>query len=168
MQILVLPGFSLANKDWAYEAKKQLGNEVLVHEWKHWQTGNDSDFKMSQEIASVLAEIGSQKVNVLAKSIGTCVAVQMLAKWQAEKVILCGIPTGIFEKNEGYYEEALANFPVEKIVIFQNENDPFGKYLEIKDLVTKINSQIKIVKSPRADHNYPYFADFKEFFQKES
>lgn len=49
MKTLILPGFSIKNKDWANETKKILEIRFFteVFEWEHWSTG-DTDFTNSR------------------------------------------------------------------------------------------------------------------------
>jgi pimeloyl-ACP methyl ester carboxylesterase len=165
MQTIILPGFSVTNKDWAYEVQTKLGADAVVHEWKHWKTGDDSDFVDEEEIAQILEKIDNQKVNILAKSIGTFIAVRLLERKLIEKLILCGIPLGFLKKNSLHLEayQSLADFPASKVICFQNAQDTAGTYQEIEKFIHEINPSITIVSKPRSDHHYPYFVDFKQF-----
>jgi len=42
MKVIILPGYSPHNKEWACEIKEKLEHdyEVIVHEWKHWEEGH--------------------------------------------------------------------------------------------------------------------------------
>ena len=165
MQTIVLPGFSVANKDWVNEVKSNLNGDMVVHEWKHWVTGDESDFVVEEEVTRVLEKIDNQKVNLLTKSIGTYIAVRLLEKEIIEKLILCGIPLGFIKKNSLHLEayQSLANFPAKRAICFQNDQDPVGAYEEVEKLIHEINPSIAVVSKPRSDHNYPYFAEFKQF-----
>jgi len=55
-ETIILPGFSPTNRQWAIEAKEEMGTEggALIHEWKHWDTQNPvRDFK------NLLPDLGS-------------------------------------------------------------------------------------------------------------
>jgi predicted alpha/beta hydrolase family esterase len=168
MTTLVLGGFSLKNKDWAEEVKNKLDSslEVKVHYWKHWETGNNEDFSIEQEVQNVLTLIAEEHVSIIAKSIGSFVASSLvpLIPQQIDKLILCGIPLHDLtnaEKEE--MKNNLQNIPVENLLVFQNADDNHGTYLEAKAFVEEINSEFKIVEKNRNDHEYPYFEDFKKF-----
>jgi len=174
MLTIILPGFSSLNKEWAEEIKKKLnlGHSVLVHSWKHWQTGNNADFKTDTEIKKVLEEIGEEEVNILAKSIGTRITMYLLEKIpsQIEKIILCGIPLegeGINEKWRKKYE-ILASFPGAKVLCLQNKDDPFGSFSKVKKFIHSISPQVLIKKMPRGDHQYPYLEEFQKFLSLRS
>jgi len=171
MKTIVLPGYSLRNKDWALEIKKSLSfrQSVLVHEWRHWQLGGALHPK--HEIGKILKEIAlrqaqgkADKVNLIAKSVGTMVAVYLLAEIpdQINKIVLCGIPS-VSEERKNLFTAYLADFPVEKIIVFQNTKDPFASFNEVKKFMNNVNPEIKVVEKERSDHNYPYFAEFNEF-----
>lgn len=160
MRTIILPGYSLKNKDWAEEVARELstnGLQSTVHEWKHWTSGS---FSLIFEVNKLLGKIGNGKINILAKSIGTRVFVKLLDKIpsQINKVILCGIPT----KENGVYQ-ILQTFPADNIVVFQNTKDPLASFSEIKKIFDKINPKIKVVEKDRSDHSYPYPKDFIKF-----
>jgi predicted alpha/beta hydrolase family esterase len=164
MKTIVLPGYSLHNKDWALEIKKSLSfkQSVLVHQWQHWKKGGDLYPKY--EIGKIIKEIKNDKVNLIAKSVGTMIAMKVLAEIgdQIGKIILCGIPTVSPERLE-LFQATLKDFPDENIIVFQNSHDPFATYEEVKKFMVKVDPKIKVVEKERSDHNYPYFEDFQLF-----
>lgn len=164
MKTIVLPGFSLHNKDWALEIKKRLSfkQSVLVHEWRHWQLGGT--LRPKHEITQILKEIGKDEVNVIAKSVGTMVCIHLLAEIpdQINKIILCGIPS-VSEERKNLFTTSLSGFPEKDIIVFQNTLDPLASFSEVKDFMKDVNPKIKVITKERSDHNYPYFEDFIEF-----
>lgn len=162
LRTIILPGFSEHNKAWAYEIKKHLGSKVEVIEWEHWTKGGG--LKLKQEKERIIKLAGTDKVNIIAKSVGTRVtlAVLPLIEKQINKIIFCGIPT----VSTAYLQLArkvLNGFPAERIICFQNIADPLASYKEVQAFMKKINPKIKVVEKPKADHQYPYFEDFKQF-----
>ena len=165
----ILPGFSLANKNWAEDIKAQLEPKlpVSIYYWQHWATGNpESDWitaesgRIAQKIAS-----GEKSYSIIAKSIGTTVAgaVIKLLSQPPEKIIFCGLPINDFlPKNDTYYD-LLKSFPAQKILCLQNESDPHGSSAMAEEFYGKLNPKIKIVPMPRSDHEYPYPEEFKKF-----
>lgn len=166
MKTIILPGYSLHNKEWAAEIAKNLelktNNPVIVHQWRHWKSGGSLSLKY--EIKKILEETADEKFNLIAKSVGTMVAMHLLPKIpeQIDKIILCGIPS-VSEERLGLFQEALVNFPSGKIVIFQNIQDPFASFQEVKEFIQKVNLGIKVIEKPRSDHHYPYLEDFWKF-----
>lgn len=163
MKTIIFPGYSPRNRDWAEAVKKNLSSkeEVLVHEWEHWKGGAMS---VKRELERIIQEAGSEDLNIIAKSVGTRVAMQFFLRKtnKVEKIILCGIPT-VSGENAELFRRALENFPPEKIVVFQNEKDPFATYEEVKEFMGKVNPEIEVVKKPAHTHDYPYSEDFERF-----
>jgi len=171
MKTIILPGYSLHNKDWALEIKKSLSfrQSVLVHEWQHWKLGGSLHPK--HEISKILKEIAlrraqgkEDKVNVIAKSVGTMVCMHLLSEIpdQISKIILCGIPS-VSEERKNLFIASLSGFNLKDIIVFQNTQDPFACYEDVNKFIKDVNYKIKVIEKERSDHSYPYFADFKEF-----
>jgi len=167
MITIILPGYSPHNKQWADEVKDKLklDHKIIVHEWEHWKGGSMS---VKREKESILREIQNQKVNIIAKSVGTRIAMHLIPiiKNQLNKLILCGIPTK-FENEETreLYKNGLLQFSSENVLIVQNKNDPFSPSKIIKENIKQMNSKINILEKDRKDHNYPYFNEFQNFLQ---
>ena len=170
MLTLILPGFSVQNKDWALETSKKLklDHEVRPVLWEHW--GNpDMPFDPKDKATELVEVAMDDSINIVAKSIGTLVAcyIIQIVPDRVRKLVLCGIPLNdLTEEDKEAERIALKNFPAEKIVCFQNEDDPHAGYQGIKDFLGKINANIKIVSKSRSDHEYPYFAEFEAFLKK--
>lgn len=185
MKIIILPGYSIKNKEWAQEAVDYFLKEnanACIHNWNHWkqknntkrikQTGLNIDF----EVDEILKIISDEKVFILAKSIGTRVAMKLLIRIprQIEKLILCGIPSiddrelklneNIIEQSNSLYQMGLKNISADKIICFQNSADPLANYQDVKHFLETINFSIKLIEKPGNDHHYPYYEDFAGFF----
>lgn len=163
MKTLILPGYSLKNSEWASDIADRLGGEAEVHEWQHWAKGS---FSLPRELSTIHEEIGDEKVNILAKSVGTRVAMSLLIYIpdQIEKLVLCGIPTRGTSASAKENYSPLSKINPEKVLVFQNTKDPLAGYKDIKRFVGSINSEIKVVEMPHSDHSYPYPDEFRKFF----
>lgn len=169
------------------------GNSLLAHNWKHWEmlearqkakaeaeamgleeiepqvlaTIPRIPFLPEEEAEAVIKEIGNEvKVNIVAKSVGTWVAMTLLRKIPGRigKVILCGIP-GVDRRTRKFFQESIGTFPVDKILCVQNDKDYVVGYEKARRFLQKVNPAIQIVKMPRADHQYPYPQDFYNFLK---
>jgi hypothetical protein len=164
MKTIILPGYSLKNKKWAESTKKTLEKHspTLVYSWVHWKTGKSEEKWIEKEAVRVANIINGEKVNLLAKSIGTAVAMVVVKSKtkMINKVVLCGIPINDFMKGDEKYYNMLKNYPERDIIIFQNENDNHGSLVDTQKLINTINPKIKIIAKPRDDHEYPYIEDF--------
>jgi len=163
MKTLILPGFSIHNKDWAEEVAKNLDGETIVHNWLHWQNGK-TNLSLKEELKNILKEVGSEKVNIIAKSVGTMVTMHLIKiiPNSMEKIILCGLPS-VSEERKKLFSTSLSAFDPRKIVVFQNTKDPFASYEDAKKFMKFVNAKVKIIEKERSDHSYPYFGDFKKF-----
>lgn len=167
MRTIFLPGFSVSNKEWAEEVKVEIGDKtgIEIHQWPHWQTGEAKPGWIDGQVDKILEDIGNQKVNILAKSIGTLVAVRMLNKNTeiADKVLLCGVPLAAFQEGDEASYDILGRLPAEKVLVIQNENDNVGSFEKVKRMFEKINPKIRVIARIRDDHHYPYSSDFGQF-----
>ena len=178
MKTIILPGFSVHNKVWAEEVANKLNNNAVVHNWLHWENGK-SNLSLKEELRNIIKEIGGEKVNIIAKSVGTMVCMHLLAEIfdQINKIILCGIPS-VSEERKNLFASSLSDFNPKNIIVFQNTKDPLASFSEVKDFITAlrnadmssskdvmkgVNPKIKVIEKPRSDHSYPYFEDFKKF-----
>ena len=157
MKILILPGFSSHNEIWANDVKENLAG-AAIHRWTHWDTGNAYPGWTDDEIKNLNL---TEKVDVIAKSIGTLVAMKLIR--QINKLILCGIPLNDLSEEDKKQYLVLAHFPTENLLVFQNTSDPHGNFVAAEQFVHGINPQIKILEMPRDDHEYPFVEEFKGF-----
>ena len=170
MKTIILPGFSMKNKVWAEEVQASLSSvfPATVANWAHWETGNAESRWIEREAEKIVGLIQNKQVNIVAKSIGTAVAM-IIVKLKPDlvnKVILCGVPVRDLEKEDKNFYEPLRTFPEDKILCIQNSDDPHGNYAEAEKFLHSINSRLKIISKPQSDHEYPYTDDFINFLQK--
>lgn len=169
MVTIILPGYSPHNKEWALEVKKdlKLGHKVVVHEWRHWENSSSSSLSIRYELDKISKEIGEEEVNIIGKSVGARVAVRVLSeiKDKVNKVILCGVASTSDDVKK-VYEIALADFPPERIICFQNTRDPFVPYSQAEKLIHSVNPEISVIEKPGSEHHYPYTEDFQNFLLK--
>jgi predicted alpha/beta hydrolase family esterase len=168
MKIIVLPGFSLSNEKASNEMAvglREKYEDIVVWAWPHWNTGVDADFNADVEAEKILKTI-DEPVYIVAKSIGTFVAMKILRSKASliSKLILNGIPMkGLSEDDKKTYQTQLSSFDAGKLLIFQNQDDPWGKYTEVSIFMKSINPQIKVISKSRSDHSYSYIEDYIKF-----
>lgn len=170
MNTLILPGYSINNKEWAEKTKIQISPyfPTIIHMWKHWQTDTKEENWIQTEVTSILNLIGNDKLNIIAKSIGTLVTTFVLKSFpeKVNKLILCGIPLKDINKKDLQNYAYLKKIPYGNILCIQNENDPHASYEEVKNfLSTTVDYRINIVSKPRNDHEYPYPEEFINFLK---
>ena len=166
MKTIVLPGFSEHNKDWAIEMSKRMNleHQVIVHEWLHW-TRQAQKFSLNYELRKIEQEIGKEKINIVAKSVGVYVALNLIPKIssQINKVILCGIASAANEDRKNLIETLVSKVPYERILCVQNIHDKYVSFKDAEKFYHLAEPKLKVVSKPRSDHEYPYPEDFREF-----
>lgn len=178
--VLILPGYSVHNKDWMDEIAMNLleidGFCVVKHHWAHWRPG--FRFSLVDELEEIA--IGVQKcidkcgsdgdgfVDVIAKSVGTRVVMEIVKRSTIDinRLILCGIPTRGKGKSSLNNYSPLTVRDGKNTFIFQNEKDPLASYVDVCKFIGSINKNIKIVKKSRSDHSYPYYGEFEAILTK--
>ena len=166
MDTLIVPGYSLKNKDWAEETKRELAPRIVssIVYWPHWETGQSEEGWIEKEVEKFLANEESQ-INIIAKSIGTLVTMKILkSKPQLiNKIILCGIFIYDFKPGDEKFFQVLESINADNVLCFQNENDNHGSFADVEKFIHAINPKIKVISRPRSDHEYPYPEDFIKF-----
>lgn len=169
MKTVILPGFSPKNKTWVEEVKAELNSTIPceVVYWKHWETGTTETGWIDTE-ARRISELIQDNTSIIAKSIGTAVAMEVVRKKRdlMDKLILCGIPTKDFQDGDDKRYDILKIFPSNRVLCIQNLEDNHGNFDEVEKFLHSVNPKLKIVSKPRSDHEYPYFEDFKNFLSK--
>jgi len=168
MKTFLIPGFSLKNRDWAFETQKQLSDvDVQIWQWEHWEKGEARENWQEFEKTQILENLGEQKMNFLVKSIGSFVFACLLPQIsdRVEKVILCGLCFLDLTEGEREVYENLKLIPAEKFVCFQNKDDSHGYFATVNAFLKKINPDFKVVETKRSDHEYPFFEEFREFLK---
>ncbi len=166
-KLIIIPGFSLKNKEWAQETRDYLQKnfDITIHEWKHWKTENKDDFSFENEKARIKELLDENKNYVIAKSIGSAAFCSLLpdVSEKISKLIICGMPLEDLTKEEKDYYNSLTDFNADRVIIFQNSQDDHGTYGATVEFMHKINRDIKLIEKDRDDHHYPYYEYFKQF-----
>ena len=167
---LILPGFSLKNKAWAEEIQKGLSLifPTSIVNWAHWETGKTEANWIEKEAEKIIYSLQGEQVNIVAKSIGTAVAmvVLRLKPESINKIILCGVPICDFLKGDEKYYEPLRKYQSDKILCIQNKDDNHGSYDNVEKFLHSLNPNLKTISQPRSDHEYPYLDKFIDFLSK--
>ena len=167
MKTYILPGYSDKNKSWIDETVALLKPSISTVGiyWKHWDGSTTENGWIEEEAQRIISDANNEKVNIVAKSIGTmiCMAVLKLKPELVNKIVLCGIPFKDFLPGDEKRYELLKDFSPSNIFCIQNEQDNYGSFIKAESFIHSINPNIKVVSKPRNDHYYPYAEDFKAF-----
>ena len=167
MITLILPGYSPNNREWSEENSRFLDLEGQIRPifWDHW-TEPEKEFDPKNK-ARILGNISKNLItNIVAKSIGCLVGSYIIRDHpeQIGKVVFCGLPLNdLNDEEKEVVKDALKTISPEKIICFQNEDDTHGTFEQVKDVIGKIDSEIRVVSKNGSDHEYPYYDEFQEF-----
>ena len=167
MQYIVLPGFSLRNKEWAYELQTEMqprGYNFQVFEWYHWQTDNSADFSVENEVKRLREVVDIDDFTIVAKSIGTlitCAFITLESRY-AEQYVFFGIPIhDITRQYERKFFESAGPY-LSNLTVIQNEFDNHGSYTEVEQFLAEYAIAANMIKTAGSDHNYPYYDQLQE------
>ncbi len=157
MNALLLPGNSSRHREWSENLKQAIATHfqhTVIQYYRHWQTGGDkADIENEITIAQAVAgELDSYII--IAKSIGTVIAVKGTAEGilKPTKLILLGIPiNGDISKD--LFSVWLHQLDVE-VVIVQNSNDPLGSFSDVRAAFRGRGEKITFVELPGDTHDY--------------
>lgn len=165
MNALLLPGNSPRHGVWVENLKNALGTtceDITTQHYRHWSTGDksaDIDYEISVAHQGTL---GLDPYVIIAKSIGTVIAVKGSAegKLKPKKLILLGVPVngGITKELFSAYLQAV---DVE-VVVVQNTKDPLGAFSDVKGAFTGSSKSIVFVELPSDTHDYLDFDAIKK------
>lgn len=168
MNTIVLPGYSSKNKEWLDELRQKTGIKPLdTIEWDHWKEDNTNNNWIKYEVLKIINMYSNEKVNLIAKSLGTLIAMNVLNQKLDifNKIILCGVPINDFEFGDTEAYEVLGKLKSDKVICIQNNDDPHGNIDQIRKLLNSVNPDIQLISKVSADHNYPYYEDFRSFLK---
>lgn len=161
MNAIYLSGESIHNKDWIYDTQDKLAplfDKTIVQNYDHWDAGTP-EINLNSELEKLA--LNAQNIDdyiIIAKSIGTVLATEAIAKnlINPQKCIFLGVPINIIQKQGYPFAENLkfVNCPV---LFIQNSDDPVGKYRQLTEFINNLympRLQYKIVELPGDTHNY--------------
>ncbi len=134
-------------------------------------TGNSADFTTEYEIRTIvtqLEQLKANKINILAKSIGTFVLGSVVKQSpklsdNINKIILCGVPLNDLEVGEWNVYKSFHEFDKSRITCFQNSEDPHANFAQVSQFFKDNDIEIPLIKKLADNHDYCYSSDFKAF-----
>jgi hypothetical protein len=158
--IIFLPGFSLKNKEEMLNISNALsekGKEVIMHEWRHWDD-LEIEWNPNLETSRVQDKFNTNKVGLIAKSLGTHIAMKVLTnnleavRW----IILMGIPLNDLDDEEKAAYDLLKSINI-PLFIIHNKNDSHGSWVDVEKFLQGAKYELTLKDS--SDHNYNYPED---------
>lgn len=168
MNLVMLSGNSLRNRDWIYEARGHLADQfddTYIQDYRHWTSG-DEWIDLPHELEVLAHQNFASDYGVFAKSIGTVLTTLALEQnILAPKFLLfCGLPLGYIEKDYPQFASVLAasNLP---LVIVHNTNDTVGSAEAVREYlkVPLAETDYTFIETPGDTHDYE---DYKLLIQQ--
>ncbi len=161
MDLILLSGNSLRNKQWIYEAEnelKPLFGKTYVQDYKHWETGAENiDLTLELEVLKhQIPKLG--KYGVFTKSIGIVLAVKAIEQGIINPafMLFCGIPLGYILADYPQFASVIATKHI-PITIIHNDNDPVGSSAEVKVYLNSVlanHPNFKFIETKGTAHDY--------------
>ncbi len=159
MDLVLLPGNSLNNKQWIDEVKIALGptfNKTRVLYYSHWQTGDSLiDFEKEQTALKALTQDLGDLV-IFAKSAGCLLILKMISqsKLKPKKCIFVGAALLWGEAQGWEVKSWLKDFSIPTLFI-QKSLDPAISFKDLENQLVEAKVQnYKLVEIPGDDHHY--------------
>ncbi len=172
---LYLPGYNPTNAAFATKLGRKfqkLEMNCYPRYWPHWQEiSADTIFDPLNEVTQIVPVVKEFKrggIGIIAKSVGTRVAVEIAAtaiEKSIQYVILMGIPLSLYSEDELVKLHSLLGQTGFEIHIFQNNGDPVANAEEVTDLI-KEYPHVKLHKYQESHHSYEYLSDIIEIAGK--
>jgi hypothetical protein len=143
MNILLLPGASVRNKEWIEELSKAYEpfyDEVRVLHYLHWNN-KDLEFDLELEIHRLAKKVeGFIPYVVFAKSAGSVLACAAMANGilKPNMCLFAGLPLVMIQNHNLPLDKWLAESKC-NVTFIQNENDPLGLYEDVRYFVNKLS-----------------------------
>lgn len=170
MNILLLGGLNAHNQPWirqVEQALKPLFDQCVVHEYAHWQTGNDINLESELAGASAKAqELGDYVI--FAKSIGTVISAMGISRQmlKPKACIFVGVPLGLINKDAMPFTDWLSSAGC-PLTFVQNSGDPAGSYDQVKTYLQGGSlAKYNLIELPGDTHDYSNLDELKKIVER--
>lgn len=162
MQLVMLSGNSLRNRNWIYEVRKQFRevfDDYYIQDYQHWHSGEEwINLDLELELLEKAAANFQADYGIFAKSIGTVLAAKALKTdiISPKFLLLVGLPMGyIREKYPGFGQVVFDGRTA--VSVIQNEFDPVGSAesarLYMADKFSE-RGDYQFIEAPGDSHDY--------------
>lgn len=165
MNLIIFPGNSLRNKEWADGAEQAFKNvegidTIYKHYYKHWETG-EAKINFETEIERIKENLPFGKPHIVfAKSAGSLLTLYATAKGVLDptKAVFAGMP--IAKPGDSDLPFEIETWQVPTIVI-QNDHDPVSTAETVRQaIVSKPN--MTLIEREGDNHDYLDFENIKK------
>ncbi|MEI6042343.1 MAG: hypothetical protein WCQ00_02130 [bacterium] len=161
MKLIILPGNSKSNREWADKAALAFSNEfedIYRQYYSHWE-GDDADINFEIELDKLVDNLGSDDYIIFAKSVGIIVTLYGIfrGKIKPKKCVFVGFPINMALKEGFNVTSWLREFKIPTVLI-QNSNDPITSFDDLKNYLEPLNkTNIELIELEGDNHKYDDF-----------
>lgn len=158
MNLVMLSGNSLRNRDWIQVAERKLTvpfQKTYVQQYAHWINGDEwIDLPHEQLVLGAAVESLSP-YGIFAKSIGTVLSVQSIAAGlvQPKFLLLMGIPLDYIQEHYQDFATDLTAYGG-PVIILQNNHDPVGDGTAVREYLGDLPDTMSFVTTIGETHDY--------------
>lgn len=159
MKLILLPGNSKKNKEWAKnlaQTMKDLFEKVEVVEYRHWST-KEKVINLDYEASDLASRVkDDDEVVIMAKSAGTILAAKAIfeKKIDVSKCIFMGVPIRWSEGNGFDVHKWFEKYSTPTLFL-QNSNDPVMSYADLWDYANDMQfKNNRMVQLEGQSHDY--------------
>lgn len=159
MELILLGGNSVKNKEWIEEVENYLKEDfdsTHVHYYKHWETG-EALIDINYEVNSLANYLSNKEDYVIfAKSAGCLVVVKGVydGKISPSRCVFAGFPVAWAKENKFDLDNWLNEYSV-KTSFVQNSHDPAIFVEDLRNYLDEMNfSNYKIIELEGDTHSY--------------
>lgn len=166
-QLLILPGYVPALREWARDVEAELRplfDTCHLLEYLHWDDpSRDFSFESEQERIRDMG-LATGELYVFAKSIGCLLALSATqeALISPQAAFLVGFPLHAARAQGLPVEDRLAQ--LDRVLFIQNQDDPVGSAEDVRSLL-RPGVHHKLVALPGEGHDYPDLERLREEIQ---
>lgn len=135
---------------------ESLGYIVHKNPWKHW-FDESAEWNPTAIINDLKNSLHSEKIILIAKSLGTFIAVNLLAVLepsQIRKVVLMGIPVFDLNTEEKQPYQILLDFK-DRLTLIHNRNDNHGGIVDLNAMLNITDLDVRVEESDNHMYAYP-------------
>lgn len=168
MNIILLPGNSLSNKEWIDKTADTMRSgfeSSIVQYYDHWERGGDL-IDIGKEVEKLAVSV--KKLNsyvIFAKSAGVLVTLKSIKdkKIDPKKCVFVGTPVNWAKEKDIIFQDWFKLFSVPTLFI-QHTGDPVISSSDLKNFLNENGvSNFKFLELPGNSHDYPELDTLTKF-----
>lgn len=170
MNVLILGGNSKRHKAWVREVAVHLKDnfdEVQIHDYQHWQKDErEADVEFEVTAAATTAKDLGEYI-IVAKSIGTVIALNAIAAHKLIPVacLFIGTPLSVIKEKYPNLKTLYSKLP--PTTFLHNTQDPLGNSDDLKEFLSAhCHAKWNLIAVKDSTHDYTNFSTIRDLATK--